>query len=88
MNQDVNRNKRLLWKEVSNAYGGKVKNSKRIKDGNVRLVLEQVKVRIIWKEYFEDPYNLDTQEQVSVHMCGFDRVRRRNYVIGEPIRRA
>ena len=25
--------------------------------------------RRIWKEYFEDLYNIDTEEQVAVHMC-------------------
>ena len=26
----------------------------------------------IWKENFEDMYNIETQEQVAVHMCDFD----------------
>ena len=34
INQDVNGNRKLLWKEVSKANGGKVKNSNSIKDGN------------------------------------------------------
>ena len=33
-------------------------------------------------------YNIDTQEEVVVHMCGFDRIRRGNYFGGEPIGRA
>ena len=32
-------------------------------------------------------YNIDTQEHVSHHMCGFDGVWRGNYFGGEPIRR-
>ena len=32
-------------------------------------------MRRFWKEYFEHLYNIDTQEQVAVHMCGFDRVQ-------------
>ena len=44
----------------------------RIKDVNWRLALEEVEVPRIWKEYFDDLYNIDTQEQVAVHMCGFD----------------
>ena len=29
-----------------------------------------------WKleEYFEDLFNIDTQEQIAVHMCGFDSI--------------
>ena len=44
MNQDVNGNRKLFWKEVSMTNGGKVENSNRIKDGNGRLVLEEVEV--------------------------------------------
>ena len=36
MNQDVNGNRKLFWKEVSKANGGKAENSNRIKDGNGR----------------------------------------------------
>ena len=42
-------------------------------------------MRRIWKGYFEDLYNTDTREQVAVHMCDFDGVRRGNYFGGEPI---
>ena len=45
-------------------------------------------VRKIWKGYFEILYNIDTQEQVAVHMCGFGGTRRGNYFEGEPIGRA
>ena len=42
MNEDVNENRKLFWKEVSNANGGKVENCSRIKDRNGRLALEEV----------------------------------------------
>ena len=76
MYQDVNGNRKLFWKEVSKANGGKVEKSNRIKDGSGRLVLERAEVQRIWKEYYEDLYNIDTQEQVAVQLCGFDGVRR------------
>ena len=41
MNQDVNGNRKLFWKEVSKANRGKVENSNRIKAGNGRLILEE-----------------------------------------------
>ena len=41
-----------------------------------------------WKRYFEDLYNIDTQEMVAVNMCGYDGIRRGNYFRGEPIGRA
>ena len=68
MNEDVNRNKKLSWKEVSNAKGGKKDSCCGIKDGNGRLAQGEDEVRRIWKEYFEDLYNIDTQEQVAVHI--------------------
>ena len=44
MNQDAHGKRKLFWKEVSKANGEKVENSNRIKDGNGRLVLEEVDV--------------------------------------------
>ena len=64
-----------------------MQNSNRIKDGNGRLALEEVEVRKIWKKYFENLYNIDTQEKVVVHMFGFNGVWIGNYFGGEPIRR-
>ena len=43
---------------------------------------------MICKEYFENLYNIDTQEEVAVHMCGFDGIWRGNYFGREPIGRA
>ena len=37
MNEDVNGNRKLFWKEVSNAKGRKVESCSRIKNGNGRL---------------------------------------------------
>ena len=35
-----------------------------------RFALEEVEVRMILKEYFEDLYNIDSQKQVAIQMCG------------------
>ena len=88
MNEDVNGNRKLFWKEVSNVKGEKVESCSRIKNGNWRLAQGEDKVRKIWKEYFEDLNNMDTQEEVAIHMCGFDEIQRSNYFGGEPIGRA
>ena len=80
MKEDGNGNKKLFWKEGSNAKGSKGESCSRIKDGNGRLAQGEGKVRKIWKEYFEVLYNIYTQEEVAVHMCGFDRIRRGNYL--------
>ena len=81
---DENGNRKLFWKEVSNAEGGKLQQ---IKDGNVRLAQGDDEARKIWKEYFEDLYNINTQEEVAVHVRGFDGIQRGNYFRVEPIGR-
>ena len=70
MNEDVNGNRKLFGKEVSNLKGGKLESCIRIKDGNRRLAQGENEVRKTWKEYFEDRYNIGIQEDVAVHMCG------------------
>ena len=65
-----------------------MESSNRIKAGNGRLARGEDEVRRIWKEYFKDMFNKDTEEQVAAHMCGFDGIRRGNYLGGEPIGRA
>ena len=52
MNEDVNGNKKVFWKEVSNAKGRKVESCSRMKDGSRRLAQGEDEVRRIWKEYF------------------------------------
>ena len=53
---------------MSKANEGKVENSNGIKDGNERLALEEAEVQRIWKEFYEDLYNIDAWEQVAVHV--------------------
>ena len=78
INKDVNENRKLFWKEVSNAKGGKVEKCSRIKDGHGRLAQREDEVRKFWKEYCKDLYNMDTQQEAAFHMCGFDGIRRDN----------
>ena len=58
---------------MSNAKRGKVEICNRIKDGNGRLEQGEDEVRKVWKEYFEDLYNIDTQKQVAVNTHGIQR---------------
>ena len=48
--------------KVSKTKGGNVENFNIIKDGNGRLTLEEADVRRIWKEYYENLYNIDTTD--------------------------
>ena len=88
INEVVNGNRKLFWKGVNNTKGGKLDSCSRIKDGNGRLAQGEDELRNICKEYFEDLYNIDNQEEVVLHMCGFDGIRRGNYFGGQPVGRA
>ena len=47
---------------MNNAKGGTVESCSRVKDGNGRMSWGEDEVRRICKNYFEDLYNIDTQE--------------------------
>ena len=78
MNQDINENIKLFWKEVSNAKGGNVKSCSRINDRNRSCHKERMK-REGFKRSILKICIISTLEQVVVHMCGFGGIRRGNY---------
>ena len=80
MNQHVNGKLEVVF-EGGKRNGGKVECCSRIKDGNGRLALGEGEVQRIWKDYFDDHFNIDSQEQVAVHIYGFDGIQRGNYFI-------
>ena len=59
----------------------------RVKGVNGRLAQGEDEAKKICKQYFEDLYNIDTQEEVAAPMCDFDGIQRGNYFGGEPIGR-
>ena len=60
LNQGVDGKRKLFWKEVSKGNGGEVEKCSILEGENVRLTLEEVELRYIWNEYFEDLYNIYT----------------------------
>ena len=42
MTEDLDGNRKLFWKEVSNTKGGNVKSCSRVKNGNGRLAQENL----------------------------------------------
>ena len=48
---------------------------------------ERLRVRNTWKEYFEDLYNVETEEEVTINRWSFDGARRGNYFGEEPVSR-
>ena len=59
--------------------GGKVESCGSINYKNGRLPLGKDEVQRIWEDYFEYLCNIDTEEQLAVHMCSFNGVQRGNY---------
>ena len=49
MDEDINGNRKLIWKEVSNTKRGKVEICSGIKDENERLAQGEEEVQKIWK---------------------------------------
>ena len=74
MNQDVDGNRKLFWKVVSKENGRKVESWSRI---NFKREMADWHWEIM-KHYFENIYNIYTQESVTVHGCGFYGVQRGN----------
>ena len=56
---------------------GKVESCSRMRDGNRRLGLWEDEVRKIWEDILR--IYINTQEQATIHMCGFDGVQSGNY---------
>ena len=59
--------------------GGKVENSNGIKDGNGKLALVEVEVLRIWKEHYEDLYNIDSQEIMQSTCVSLSRLGGRRF---------
>ena len=59
----------------------------RIKDGNGRQVEREDEVQKTWKNYFGDLYNIDKEEDLTFHMCGFSGGGKGKYLGGDPVGR-
>ena len=70
MNEDMNGNRKLFWKEVSIVKRGKVESCSRIKNENGRLALGEDEVRRIWKVYFKSIYR-DRLQFICVPLVRF-----------------
>ena len=72
MSQNLIRDRKFFWKEVGKVDDGNVENCNIIKDRTESLAVGEIDVRKIQNEYFEDMYNVDTEEWNLVNICGFD----------------
>ena len=80
MNDDLNGNVKLFWKEVRKANGSTKSGCKRIKGRDGSMLIEEDDVKNRWREYFESLFNVRANADINVNMCGFGGVRRSLYL--------
>ena len=80
MNDDLNGNVKLFWKEVRKANGSTKSGCKRIKGRDGSMLIEEEDVKNRWREYFESLFNVRANADINVNMCGFGGVRRSLYL--------
>ena len=49
------------------------------------FVTDEMDVRGVWKEHFENLHNINSNDEVLVNVCGFDGTRRNRYFGDEVI---
>src|SRR5678816_1599067 len=77
MNGDLEGNRKLFWKEARKVKNENKGNLLRIMNRDGAFVTDEVDVRGVWKEHFENLYNNGSNEEVNV--CRFDGARRNRY---------
>ena len=76
---ECKRNRRMFQNEVLKGNDRRVKNCIKIKDRTRKFTVEEHDVWKTWKEYFEDQYDVKTEEQAVTNMWGFYGARNDNY---------
>ena len=77
MNQDINGNKKLFWKEMGKKKEREVENFIRIK---VRLAVEKVDVQETWEDYLKKLYKVKLKSWLQL-MCSFEDPRQLEGII-------
>src|SRR5678815_963144 len=85
MNGDLQGNRKLFWKEARKVKNENKGNLLRIMNRDAAFVTDEMNVRGVWKEHFENLYNIDSNEEEIVNVCGFDGARRNRYFGDEVI---
>ena len=78
MNQDVSGDKNGSEKVVGKVKNGKMEHCIRLKYRTGKVVNERIMCERLG-EYFEDLYNVDTEDQFTCNTCDYNYIRRNNY---------
>src|SRR5678816_1679135 len=79
MNEDIQGNRKLFWKEARKVKNENKGNLLRIMNRDGAFVTDEMDVRGVWKEHFENLHNINSNDEVIVNVCGFDGARRNRY---------
>ena len=79
MNGDLHGNRNLFWKEARKVKNVNKGNLLRIMKRDGAFVTDEMDVRRVWKKHFENVYNIGSNEEVIVNVCGFDGAKRNRY---------
>src|SRR5678815_1288391 len=79
MNEDIQGNRKLFWKEARKVKNENKGNLLRIMNRDGAFVTDEMDVRGVWKEHFENLHNFGSNEEVIVNVSGFDGARRNMY---------
>src|SRR5678816_3363944 len=85
MNGDLQGNRKLFWKEARKVKNENKGNLLRIMKRDGAFVTDEMDVRGVWREHFENLHNIGRNEEVRVNVCGFDGARRNMYFWDEVI---
>src|SRR5678815_774823 len=85
MNGDLQGNRKLFWKEARKVKNENKGNLLRIMNTDGAFVTDEMDVRGVWEEHFENLHNIGSNEEVIVNVCGFDGARRNRYFGDEVI---
>src|SRR5678816_3272894 len=65
MNEDIQGNRKLFWKEARKVKNENKGNLLRIMNRDGAFVTHEMDVRGVWKEHFENLHNINSNEAVS-----------------------
>src|SRR5678815_67152 len=69
MNGDIQGNRKLFWKEARKVKNENKGNLLRIMNRDGVFVTDEIDVRGVWKEHFENLYNIGSNKEVIVTVC-------------------
>lgn len=71
IDDDIQENRVLIWKQIQDAMEENKENLYRIMNFNGAFITNEMKVRKRWREHFENLNNISSDEEVIMNLSGF-----------------